>query len=122
VRIPEISVVPDALTWGRIQGYETLFWLEVGDDHKSNEKITDITTRRLDQARELCDRTGARLVYAQLSTNWVHPAARWAYVRLPDEVAVVLGNWKSFGALPILEWGRATALVSGTGIVGMARI
>jgi hypothetical protein len=110
VRIPKISVIPDALAWGRIQGYETLFWLEVGDDHKSNEKITNITTRRLDQARELCDRTGARLVYAQLSTNWVHQAARWACVRLPNEVAVVLGNWKCFGELPIVEWGKTTAL------------
>jgi hypothetical protein len=61
-------------------------------------------------------------VYAQLSTNWVHQAARWACVRLPNEVAVVLENWKSFGELPILEWDRTTAMVSGTGNVGMARI
>lgn len=108
VRIPEISVIPDGLAWGRIHGYETLFWLEVGDGHKSKDKISDVTTKRLDQALKLCNRTGARLVYAQLSTNWVHKAAMWACVRLPNEVAVVLGDWKKFGELPIVEWGRAT--------------
>ncbi len=51
VRIPESSVIPDALAWGRIQGYETLFWLDVGDEHKSSGKIADITARRLSQAR-----------------------------------------------------------------------
>ena len=39
VRIPGISVIPDALAWGKIQGYETLFWLEVGDEHKKRDKI-----------------------------------------------------------------------------------
>ncbi len=110
VRIPETSVIPDGLAWGRIHGYETLFWLEVGDGHKSRMKITDVTTRRLDQARKLCERTGARLVYAQLSTHWVHEAAGWACVSLPDEVAVVLGDWKRFGELPIVEWGRVTGI------------
>lgn len=108
VRIPEISVIPDGLTWGRIQGYETLFWLEVGDDHKDRDQITEITTKRLDQARKLCDRTGARLVYAQLSKNWVHEAARWACVNLPKEVTVVMGDKRKFGALPASEWGRVT--------------
>ena len=108
VRIPKLSVIPDGLGWGRVQGYETLFWLEVGDGHKSREKIAEITTRRLDQARELCERTGVRLVYTQLGTNWVHQAAKWACLRLPTNVAVVLGNWKGVGELPSLEWGRVT--------------
>ena len=107
VRIPGISVIPDALAWGKIQGYETLFWLEVGDEHKRRDKITDITARRLDQACELSERTGVRLVYAQLSTHWVHEAAKWACVELPDEVAVVMGNQSKFGELPMLEWGKA---------------
>jgi len=106
VRIPGISVIPDGLAWGRIQGYETLFWLEVGDGHKGRDKITDITTKRLEQARKLCNRTGVRLVYAQLSTNWVHEAARWACVNLPKEAAAVMGNQRRFGELPMMEWGR----------------
>ena len=106
VRLPGMSVIPDGLAWGRIQGYETLFWLEVGDGHKRRNKITDITTRRLDQARTLCERTGIRLVYVQLSTHWVHEAARWACVDLSKEMAVVMGNQRRIGKLPILEWGK----------------
>jgi hypothetical protein len=110
VRVPELSVIPDALAWGRIQGYETLFWLEVGDEHKSSGRIAVITARRLSQARELCTRSGARLVYAQLTRNWVHLAAGYAYAGLPRDTAVVLGNWKKFGELPVVEWGRVMVL------------
>jgi hypothetical protein len=45
-------------------------------------------------------------VYSQLSTNWVHEAARWACVKLPEEVAVIMTGWKKYGFLPILEWGK----------------
>lgn len=83
-----------------------MFWLEVGDDHKDRDEITEVTTKRLDQARNLCERTGVRLVFAQLSTNWVHEAARWACVDLPDEVAVVMGSSRRFGELPVIEWGK----------------
>jgi hypothetical protein len=58
VRIPGLSVIPDALAWGRVQGYETLFWLEVGDEHRKRDKIIEITSKRLDQAWELCEWTG----------------------------------------------------------------
>jgi len=106
VRLPEVSVLPDGLAWGRIQGYETLFWLEVGDEHKSRKQIEGITQKRLDEAWKFCQETGIRLVYTQLSVRWVQDAARWACVDLPEEVAVVLGNIRRFGELPMLEWGN----------------
>jgi hypothetical protein len=106
VRLPEISVLPDGLAWGRIQGYESLFWLEVGDEHKSRKQIKEITKKRLDEAWEFCQVTGVRLVYTQLSVDWVQEAARWAFVNLPKEVAVVMGNKRKFWGLPNLEWGR----------------
>jgi hypothetical protein len=106
--LPGISVYPDALAWGRIQGYETLFWLEVGDEHKGRDKIEEITKKRLCDAWEFCQRTGVRLVYAQLSVNWVQETARWAFEKLHPEVAVVMENPKRFGELPTVEWGRAT--------------
>ena len=87
---------------------ETLFWLEVGDGHKSKNQIADITNKRLNQAMELCRRTGVRLVYTQLSTNWVHEAARWACAELPNDVAVVMGNQRKFGEFPMMEWGKTT--------------
>ena len=108
-KLPGISVFPDALAWGNIQGYETLFWLEVGDEHKRREQIEDITIKRLNQARRFCNRTGVRLVYAQLSLNWVLNAARWSCVNLSDDVAVILENKQRYGKLPMLEWGKLSA-------------
>jgi len=66
VRIPESCVVAYGLVGGRAQGYETLVWLEVGDAHKSEDRILKITRKRLVHARRLCQRTGVRLVYTQL--------------------------------------------------------
>jgi len=103
-KLPGISVYPDALAWGNIQGYETLFWLEVGDEHKSRKRIEKITKQRLKSAWRFCQRTGARLVYAQLSPNWVHEAAGWSFKNLPSEIAIVKGNSRKFGKLPIIEW------------------
>jgi hypothetical protein len=110
VHIPSLHVVPDGLAWGRVQGYETLFWLEVGDGHKDREKILKITRKRLVQARKLCERTGVRLVYIQLSTKWVHEVAQRAFVDLTSEEAVVMGNQRKFGELPMLEWGVVTSV------------
>ena len=111
VRIPGVNVIPDGLAWGRIQGFETLFWLEVGDGHKSRDKITNITTTRLDQAIDLCKRTGVRLIYAQLGTHWVHEAACWACVNLPEDVAVVMDKAGKFEKLPNVEWGKINKLM-----------
>mgnify|MGYP000085352275 CR=1 FL=1 len=106
VQLPEISVLPDGLAWGRIQGFETLFWLEVGDEHKSRRQIEAITKKRSAEALEFCQATGVRLVYAQLSPNWVKKTARWGFVNLPDDMAVVMGNRRTYGKLPNVEWGK----------------
>jgi hypothetical protein len=109
VRLPEVLVIPDGLVWGRIDGYETLFWLEVGDGHKSREQIIRITQIRLNQGLRFCKRTGVRLVYTQLSTKWVHDSARWGLTNLSPEVAVVMGDQRKIRELPVLEWGKITA-------------
>jgi len=111
VLLPETSVRPDGLAWGRIQGFETLFWLEVGDNHKGNDEIEDITHIRLEQALLFCRRTGVRLVYAQVSPNWVKKAALWALKVLPNDIAVVMGNKRRFGILPNVEWGLVTMIL-----------
>jgi hypothetical protein len=106
VGIPEIRVIPDALAWGRVQGYETLFWLEVGDDHRSRPTIEAKMKKRFHSASQLARRTGVRLVFAVLAPHWVQNAAGWAFENLPGDVAVVMGGWKHFGELPSLEWGK----------------
>jgi hypothetical protein len=104
VRIPKCSVIPDGLAWGRIHGFETLFWLEVGDAHKSRQEIIHTTKTRLAAALKYCKETGMWLVYTQLSSPWVHNAVAEACVSLPEWVAVVLGDHRQFGVLPVVEY------------------
>lgn len=59
-------------------------------------------------ALRFCRRTGVRLVYAQLSPNWVRENVGWALRRLPEGAAVVMGDWRKFGILPPVEWGQIT--------------
>lgn len=106
--LPGICVYPDALAWGRIQGYETLFWLEVGDDHKRMDEIEEITKKRLKSALKFCYRTGVRLVYAQISPPWVQDIVRWTCNKLPPNVSVILANRHDFGKLPTVESGKLT--------------
>ena len=108
VRMPEMSVIPDGLAWGKMHGFETLFWLEVGDEHKNKEHIEKITRTRLHEAVRFCQKTGVRLVYAQLSMGWVGRAALWGTANLPMNTAVVMGNMHRFGELPVVEWGATS--------------
>jgi hypothetical protein len=103
-----LKTVPDALAWGRIQGYESLFWLEVGDNHKGRTDIENNMRVRLREALALARRTNVRLVFAFLGPRWVQDAAIWAFEKLPPEIGVVMAGWTKFGKLPALEWGKVT--------------
>ena len=106
VRLPKMKTIPDALAWGRIRGYESLFWLEVGDNHKSRNRIEDDMRVRLRDALSLSRRTNVRVVFAFLGPKWVQDAAVWAFEKLPSEIGVVMAGWTKFGQLPALEWGK----------------
>lgn len=110
VQLPEISVRPDALAWGRIQGFETLFWLELGDEHKKRIDIQRTTRIRLASALIFCQQTGVRLVYAQISPPWVQKAVGMALGRLPPNMATVMTSIRRFGLLPTVEWGSITMI------------
>jgi hypothetical protein len=110
VQLPEIFVRPDALAWGRIQGFETLFWLELGDEHKKKEVIKRITRIRLASALQFCQQTGIRLMYAQISPKWVQKAVGIALSPLPPNMAAVMTSTRRFGKLPTVEWGQRTFL------------
>jgi hypothetical protein len=109
VKLPKpLKTVPDALAWGRIQGYESLFWLEVGDNHKGRTDIENNMRVRLQEALVLARRTNVRLVFAFLGPKWVQDAAIWAFEKLPPDIGVVMAGWTKFGKLPALEWGKVT--------------
>jgi hypothetical protein len=85
--------------------------LEFGDEHKKKKDIEGITRKRWTEALAFCRETGVRLVYAQVSPNWVKRAALWAFKNLPNDIAVVMGNRRKYGKLPVIEWGRFVDVV-----------
>ncbi len=109
VRIAGVSVVPDALAWGRVGKHETLFWLEVGEEHKARWEIVADISRRLRYAAALADRTGVRLMFLLLAPRWVCEEARWACQRLPPSVGVVMNNWGIRDQRTRFEWTALSA-------------
>jgi hypothetical protein len=106
VYIKGLDATPDALAWGRLDGSETLFWLEVESGHSSREVIQKKMARRLGQACAYTESMKVRLVFVLLAMPWVQEAARAALASIPNTVAVVTGDWKEFGELPVIEWGK----------------
>ena len=98
---------PDALAWGEISGREALFWLEVESGNASGETLRRKTNRRFEQALLYARRFSLSLVFALLAPPWVRQAVVEVFVQLPGDVAVVLADWKAFGALPLPQWGSA---------------
>jgi hypothetical protein len=106
VYIKRLAATPDALAWGRLDGWETLFWMEVESGHSSREVLQRKLSRRLWQACAYTQSLNVRLVFVLLAMPWVQEAARPILAGIPDTVAVVTGDWKEFGRLPVVEWGK----------------
>ena len=97
---------PDALCWGRLDGHETLFWLEVESGNTSSEILRKKMIWRINQALIYARRFSARLVFAFLGPPWVRAEGVKVFRDLPDDVAVVVEDWKAFGELPAPDWGK----------------
>jgi hypothetical protein len=110
VRLPEVRSVPDGLAWGRLEGRETLFWLEVESGHRSSADIVEKISKRFQIALRYVARRRMRLIFAVLGMPWVQNAAKLAFMDLNPEVAVLVGDWKEFGALPPIQWGRVKTM------------
>jgi hypothetical protein len=94
VGIPRLRAIPDALAWGQMNGQETLFWVEVGDDHKSRIQIEQKMQMRMNDALRLSRRTGMNSVFILLGPRWVQNATRWAAI---DDLPLFLEDWKKCG-------------------------
>jgi hypothetical protein len=97
---------PDALCWGSLGGYETLFWLEVESGHGSGHDLQERTVRRTNRALIYARRVPVRLVFILLGPPWVRREAVKVFQDLPRDLAVVLEDWKAFGTLPVPAWGK----------------
>lgn len=110
IYLPDAHVTPDGLAWGKFYDRETLFWLEVESGHKSTDRVITQIRRRFRAATDYVVRRQMRLVFALLAMPWVQNAIRPAFEYLHPDVAVVIGDWKSFGQLPVIQWGRVQPL------------
>jgi hypothetical protein len=99
---------PDALCWGRLDGHETLFWLEVEGGNTSREILREKTIRRVNRALVYARGFSVKLVFVFLGPPWVRQEGVKVFYDLPDDVAVVIEDWKAFGELPVPEWGKVT--------------
>jgi hypothetical protein len=97
---------PDALAWGRLDGQEVLFWLEVESGHASREELQRKTLHRFNQALVYARSFPVRLVFVLLGLPWVLRSAVTVFRNLPIDAIVVLEDWKSFGFLPVPGWGE----------------
>jgi hypothetical protein len=97
---------PDALAWGSYQGYETLFWLEVERGGASRVQYVEKTARRLKHASQYARSFRVRLIFNLLGPRWIREAVISAVRMVPDDMALVLANWMTFGELPDPRWGR----------------
>ena len=75
VYIKRLTATPDALAWGRLDGWETLFWLEVESGHCSREVLQTKLSRRLCQATAYTQSLNVRLVFVLLAMPWVQEAS-----------------------------------------------
>ncbi len=110
VQIPGLRTAPDALAWGRFDGQETLFWLEVEGGGTSGKKIMERSAKRFGKAILYAQENDLHLVFVLLAKPWAGKAARLAFVGVPENVAVIVADWKIFGELPVPQWGEATFL------------
>jgi len=97
---------PDSLCWGLLDGYETLFWLEVESGNSSSRVLRNKTLWRVNQALVYARGFQLRLVFALLGSPWVRREVVQVFHNLPDDIAVVLEDWKAFGELPVPEWRK----------------
>lgn len=107
---------PDALCWGQVAGEETLFWLEVERGNRLRPQTTEAFRRTLvsrfnralvyTRGFSAKPRQPLRLLFALLGPARVQKAAQTVFGTLPEEAAVIIGDWNRFGALPIPVWGN----------------
>jgi hypothetical protein len=98
---------PDALAWGRLEGRETLFWLEVERGSDSRAELQRKTMQRFNQAMVYARQFPIHLVFALLAPPWVRETTVQVFCNVPEMAAVVLADWKGFGVLPVPAWGEA---------------
>jgi hypothetical protein len=96
---------PDSLVWGSWLGYEMLFWLEVDAGKKNQHELRRIYESRWKQAEFYAKQHNLPIIFVVLAKPWVLSVIRPVFCGLPNEMSVLLQDWRDFGSLPIPDFG-----------------
>ncbi len=105
----EVSVlhgIPDALAWGRVSGWECLFWLEVDSGHSSRKVMERNYGRRLRTIYTHSYTWQMPIVVCILGPRWVVEEFKFCIPSLYPSVAIIGHDWREFGKLPTYEFGQ----------------
>ena len=100
---------PDALAWGKFDGEEMLFWLEVDTGHTGTKTMLRKYQQRWQNAAHYARLAELRIIFVLLAPPWVASRTRDAFLGLPDHLAVISHEWGDFGTLPYPRFGAWTS-------------
>jgi hypothetical protein len=78
----------------------------VESGHKSRAEILEKVRYKFLAASRDAEKAHMNLVFALLGMPWVVDVAQAAFSGIGGHTAVVLADWKAFGRLPVIQWGR----------------
>ena len=100
---------PDALAWGKYNGEEMLFWLEVDTGHTGRERMRTKYNRSVQKAAEYAALVGIKIIFVIVSRRWAVAPLHFGFPSLSSNIAVISHDWSDVGRLPIPQFGRAVA-------------
>lgn len=106
--VPVQKGIPDALAWGKHNGREMLFWLEVDTGHTSRKRMKHIYTKRIQLASKHAYTWGVPVVFCILGPRWVVESFWDFRLDIPSRLAVIGHEWRDTGCLPMYKLGEWT--------------
>ncbi len=103
--MPLFYGIPDALVWGHKGEHEILFWLEVDSGHSSEKVMKRNYFHRIQNAYHHAKRMGIPIVFCIMGPPWVVNFFPQCIPPLPPNLAVIGQDWRTFGRLPVYEFG-----------------
>jgi hypothetical protein len=97
---------PDALAWGRYNGEEMLFWLEVDTGHMGYITMIRKYQHRWQNAAQYAKMVGLRIIFVLLAPPWVANRSRDAFIGLPVHLAAITHEWGILVRSPIQNLAR----------------
>jgi hypothetical protein len=100
--------IPDALAWGRHNGREMLFWLEVDTGHTSRKKMEKIYSQRIRLAGKHAYTWATPIVFCIMGPGWVITSICDFLLDIPSRLAIIAHEWWNVGRLPTYRMGEMT--------------